>query len=471
MTSGSARGFVESTGRPLRRGAVASLYRREVLLLTALVLLSCGTAVDLGALSPAAITMVLAALALIALAARAPDAPAAPLFWACAVAGSAAGALVYGTRFVPFETYLAAVLVASCLLIVAAQGLLSGIGIAAATVTVLAMAVVIWRSDWLLPRDVVGSLSGAGNALLHGVNPYLTTFRMPAEVGPGLWTYRIVHFQYLPGAALVAAVGQLLGDVRFPALLALAALVASSMRLASTSPDERVRVRFVLALCLASPLTVLMLRNAWVDVYGVAAFAGWVALRRNHPRWATACLALSMTIKPTIAVLLVPWFVWSRSARRETLLAASAAGVLIVPFAITTGLSTFYQDVIGIQTQLGFRYDGLTLGAAIFALARHLPPIWFGPPAGAVIAVLALRRRPVDVSDMLIAGALLCTAGFVLAKWAFFNYYFMPAWMLILGVAGRGAAVGAPQDVALPAWRTPLRGIRRAADLNVEPAR
>jgi hypothetical protein len=194
-----------------------------------------------------------------------------------------------------------------------------------------------------------------------------------------------------------------------------------------------------------------MVHFAWVDVYPVAGFAGWVSLRRTHPRWALACLAFALTIKPTILVALVPALVWSRPARRAILLAAVAVAALVLPFALVTGVNAFYHDVIGIQTALGFRYDGLTLGATWFALTGHVPPVWIGPLVGAALALFALRRPPRDLADMLIAGAFLSTAGFLLAKWAFLNYYFIPVWLLVLALAGRGVAFEKESDIALPA--------------------
>jgi hypothetical protein len=53
------------------------------------------------------------------------------------------------------------------------------------------------------------------------------------------------------------------------------------------------------------------------------------------------------------------------------------------------------------------------------------------------------------------AAALLSTAAFLLTKWAFMNYYFIPVWLLVLAVAGRGIPFeAADDDIALP-WLLP----------------
>lgn len=443
------------------RGALRWLGRRETLLLLAVAALSRGTAVNFGTLSPEALALVVVGLGLTILAARAPQGDAGLATWTAAVAVCALSTLVYAGRLhIAEEAPLTLCLTAGCVLML--RG--GRVGGAAATATALVVAAMV-AAAWTwgrVPIDVFQSLHNAGSALLHGANPYLTTFRTPVEVAPGHWTDVTVHFQYLPAAALLAVPGAWLGDVRLLSVAAFIALIGFAAQCSRRSPQGRVRTRMLLALALASPLTLGMVHNAWVDVYCVAGFAGWVALRDDHRRLAIGCLACSMAVKPTIVVALLPWLVWSRSGRRDSALAALWAALLILPFAIATGFGAFYRDVIGVQAALGFRYDGLTVGAASYALTAHIPPAWLGGAAALGVAFHALRRRPERVDDLLMAGALIATAGFLLAKWAFFNYYFIPVWLLILATAARGTPLEAV-DVALPALRrrTPVRALRR----------
>ncbi len=434
------------------RRALTPVLKRELLLLAAVAALGRGATISTGVFSFEGVAFVVAAALLIALASRAPDGSAGSAAWACAVVACAATGLALAHLLgAPEEIDLAALLLGGTLIAVLATGRRVAVaGAAVAAVTLLGMAIVVWR--WgSVNIDVFDSLQNAASAVLRGGNPYATTFATPVLVAPGQFIDQTVHFQYLPGAALIVAPARLVGDVRIMSIVAFSALIAFAVLLARQSEESDKRPMRVLALCLAFPMTVLMVHFAWVDVYPVAGFAGWVSLRRTHPRWALACLAFALTIKPTILVALVPALVWSRPARREILLAAVAVAVLVLPFALVTGVNAFYHDVIGIQTVLGFRYDGLTLGATWFALTGHVPPVWVGPLVGAALALFALRRPPRDLADMLIAGAFLSTAGFLLAKWAFLNYYFIPVWLLVLALAGRGVAFEKESDIALPA--------------------
>jgi hypothetical protein len=61
---------------------------------------------------------------------------------------------------------------------------------------------------------------------------------------------------------------------------------------------------------------------------------------------------------------------------------------------------------------------------------------------------------------VLCAGALLSTAAFLLAKWAFLNYYFIPIRLLVFALAGRGVPFEeSDADVALP-WARLFPGLR-----------
>jgi hypothetical protein len=288
----------------------------------------------------------------------------------------------------------------------------------------------------------------------------MSSFTTPVAVGPFAFEPQTIHFQYLPAAALIVVPARVLGDVRVMSVLAFAALFVFAVRLAWESPDGRTRALRVLALCLALPTTVAVVHWGWVDVYSVVGLAGWVALRRTHQRWATACLVLCFTVKPLILIALVPALVWSRPARREIAVAAVLGAALILPFILITGAGSFYQDVVGIQAGLGFRYDALTLSAYLHSISGQVLPVWAGAAAGLTIAFFTLRRRPSDVSDVLIAAAILSTVAFLLAKWAFFNYYCIPGWLLVLAIAGRGVRFDEEADIALPAllrWRPAAR--------------
>jgi len=439
---------------------------REHLLLAAVAALSAGTTITFGFLAAPAIVFVLLALVLMWMALRAQPSTAGAGWWACAAALTASVYLVYASRLsLPVETALTFVLAAAVATIpTVSSHRARQAATAVAVTTLLAMAAAAWQ--WgVLDVDVFNSVQNASSALIHGVNPYLTTFVTPVQTGPHSFAYATIHFQYLPGVALLAAPARLLGDVRVMSVVAFAVLTLFTVLLATQSETGRERAPRILAMSLALPMTVAMVHYALVDVYAVAGFAGWMLLRREHPRWAVLCLVVALTIKPTILIALVAPLLWSRRARREVVYAAAGAALVVLPFMFITGVAAFYQDVLGIQVTLGFRYNGLTLSAAWYALTGHLVPVWFGLLAGVLVAATVLRRRPRDVADVMHAAALLSIAAFLLAKWAFLNYYFIPAWLLMLALAGRGVPFeAAAEDIALPRpWPGALRWPKQIA--------
>lgn len=446
---------------------------RELLLLAALAALSAGATVRLGTYSPASLELVVLGTLLMAGALRSGgETLAGKLPWTTLVGCTAAVVLIYGNPLgLPPVTWPAAVLVAAVVAMLIAptrmlQWTAAGIGALALGVTVT-LALRASQPD----IDVFQALQGASAAVLHGQNPYQPTFSAQAPASPFAFVNIPVHFEYLPGAALLTAPARIFGDVRLMSVIAFLAIFAFALRLAWQSPEPRVRTARISALCLALPMTVAIVYFSWVDVYSMAGFAGWIALRRSHRRWSIVFLVVTLTVKPVILIALVPVLLWSRRARQEAAAAVIFAALLILPFAFATGIGNFYQDVVGIQANFGFRGDGLTLNAAWYAITRTTLPVWFGLVAGALIAIFAIRRRPKDLADVLCSGALLSTSAFLLAKWAFLNYYFIPVWILVLAVAARGVPFeDSAADVALPtipfppSWRKWHR--RTAAEQN-----
>ena len=426
---------------------------REFLLLASLFVLSLGATIRLGTYSPSALELVVLAAVLMtgAMLSRR-DTPIGAPPWALLGGGTAVVALIAANPLgVPRVAWLGGVIVVATVgLLLLRAPVAQWITGAVAACALVAMLVVALGSQH--PGiDVFQSLQGASNALLHGQNPYQPLFPVEAAVGPFSYVTVPAHFDYLPGAAIITAPGRLLGDVRFMGVVALIALIAFAVRLARQSPEPRARLVRIGALCLALPMTVAVIYLSWVDIYSMVGFAGWIVLRRDHRRWSIAFLVITLTVKPVILIALVPALLWSRRARAEATVAAVVAVVVIMPFALATGIGNLYQDVVGIQASQNFRGDGLTLNSAWFAFSGQTLPVWFGLVMGAAVAVFALRRRPTDLADVLGSGALLSTAAFLLAKWAFLNYYFIPVWLLVFALAGRGVAFErSADDVALP---------------------
>ena len=422
----------------------------------------------LGMFSVTALADVLVAFGAMIVASRVPRGSAGRATWAAAVVLTATAAIRYAFRFgLPVEGLLTVALAALTAGSLYVQRLwLRSAVVAVAGMVLIEMTVIPWT--WGQESiDVFHSIQNAAAALLHWQNPYSATFTFSGVAGVPVLAP--VHFQYLPGVALVAVPGRVLGDVRIMSVAASAALIVFSAMLARQACDGRPRVSRVLALSLAIPTTVAMVQWAWVDLYAVAGMAGWLALRRDHRRWSVVLLAFALATKPTILIALVPFWIWSRSVRRELLIAVASATLLTLPFVLVTGLGAFYQDVIGVQASLPFRPDGLTLNSWWHQVTGNLLPVALTVGIGALIAAGVLRKRPTDVSDLAIAAAVLTTSGFLLAKWAFLNYYFIPLWLLVLALAGSGVVLKTG-DVCLPArldvrmarW-FPRHGLKQAA--------
>jgi hypothetical protein len=326
-------------------------------------------------------------------------------------------------------------------------------------------------SDWPWGSagvDVFAALQGAAQSVLHGQNPYGPVYRYFVESNSG---FVFGHFAYGPSVPLLASLGRLVGDVRVMSVVCVMAIVAGLWRLARQGDDPSQAHR-IAALALASPLMVGMIHEAWVDVYMMAGIVWWLALRRDHRRWSMVALAIGLMVKPTSLVLVAPAFLWSRRGRVEVAVAVAGSLVVIVPFALWTGVGTFVYSVFGYQLALPFRSDSLNLAAEIFRVANlRLPTAFPFLPLVVAAALIAWRGRPRTEGDLALQAAILNIVAFMLAKQAFFNYYFASEVMLLAAMAGAGLAL--PEgDVALPAVPgTPLRAGRERPGSQMPPRR
>ncbi len=309
--------------------------------------------------------------------------------------------------------------------------------------------------------DVFAAVTGATGALLHGHNPYtpLFFFHPPRT---------FEHFVYGPAVPVLAAPGYLLGDVRTMSIVAIAATIAGLWYLARQG-SLRADAHRVAAVAVACPFWAGMVVKSWVDVYMLAGFVWWLALRRDHRRWAVAALVVALCVKPTALIPLVPFFLWSRRARREITVAVAAAILVELPFALLTGPPTFLYATIGYQLVTPFRVDSLNIAALLFRHGGiHLPVLL---PVGAVVLgalLIAWRGRPRVEGELALQAALLTAAAWLLAKQAFFDYWFDCAVLLLAAMAAAGSTIAAG-DVSLPG-RPPPTGEVWAAPPRVAPA-
>jgi hypothetical protein len=295
--------------------------------------------------------------------------------------------------------------------------------------------------------DVFQFQQEASQALLHGQNPYSPVVRSPEIVAPGIYTHLQLHFPYGPILPVLEAPFRVIGDIRVLHIVAALITSVAALVLARRAGTLDRSACVVMAF----PLSIGMVLFSWVDVITMAGLAVWIVTFRSHPKLATFALALALGAKPTTLIALVPVFFWSTRARRQVIIAAVVAAIFVLPFALITGLSQFYYNVLGVQLEVLPRPDALTVNA--FLNEFHAPTLPFAGSLLVVTAatVLVLRRRPNSYGELLTATAILVTVSFLVAKWAFFNYYYIPAVLLMLAIAGNSLALDAPEMISPPA--------------------
>ena len=329
---------------------------------------------------------------------------------------------------------LAASAAALCLPLPRVSQLFAAVTAAAADIG-LALIQVTWGRA---PIDVFDFTQGAAQRLLHLQNPYGGIF---PSTTPGV---PYLHFPYLPGVLIATAPFRLLGDIRVANAAAMLVLFGSIWAVGRRHVGSPWSERWF-AIALAVPLPARMVLMAWPEVYLVAAIAAWLALREDHPRWGALVLGLGICTVPTpLPLLAIPWLWWP-SARREITAAAVLAIILCVPFAAWAGFGNFFHDVVVVQLHAPTRLDALTINSFLAHLHRGFLPTWVGILVPGLVLLLAAALGPRGWDSAFLLGSVLLTVIFLTAKWAFFDYYFIVVYAVILGLS-----LGPPQWEAKP---------------------
>jgi hypothetical protein len=295
--------------------------------------------------------------------------------------------------------------------------------------------------------DVFGFQQSAAQALLSGQNPYSPLIPSRNIVAPGVPAWLQLHLPYGPILPVLEAPFRLLGDVRILHIVAAVVTSVAALALARRAGTLDRTASVVMAF----PLTIGMVIFSWVDVITMAGLAVWLVCFRSHPKIATCALVIALGAKPTTLIALLPIFFWSIRARRQVIIAAIITAVFALPFAMITGFAQFYHNVLGIQLDLLPRLDSLTLNSYLNSLHLSILPFAVSALVIAVAAILVLRRRPATYGDLLSGTAILASVSFLVAKWAYFNYYYIPAVLLMLAIAGNGLVVDVPEMISPPA--------------------
>jgi signal transduction histidine kinase len=116
---------------------------------------------------------------------------------------------------------------------------------------------------------------------------------------------------------------------------------------------------------------------------------------------------------------------------------------------------------------LPFRTDSLNLAALLYQLTLiKLPTVLPFVPLAVAAALIVWRSRPRTAGDLALQAAILNIVAFILAKQAFFNYYFASEVLLLAAMAGAGLALP-EDDLALP----DVAGLLRRIGIRMPPRR
>ena len=298
----------------------------------------------------------------------------------------------------------------------------------------------------------------AADEIRHLRNPYTTDF---GPVLPSTW--RLVegfdgelvpnpvrhHFPYLPAAALVhvpfVAAAEAAGSQWDPRILGWMTLVGAVALIARRPETAWARTAAVLGL--GSAFTLVYLSWGTNDTFAAALAVGALAVADKTPRWSGVMLAVAVSAKLLLGVLIPPLLVviWTtggyRSLRRWWTFPATLAAT-IVPFLVLDP-AAFMDDTVWFNLGRSEpRMPTSGLGIPAFAPGFTGVPLFVVTLTGLVLAlvlpVAVTRRRP----SVWMAGA---TAGFALlavllpARTFQVNYLVLVAALVPLGFLSIGS--------------------------------
>ncbi len=271
--------------------------------------------------------------------------------------------------------------------------------------------------------DVYDALQEGTDHLLRGENPYTAPYRWDGAPF------------YPPFPFLVALPVRAAGlDMRLAnAFCDLAAAVA----LLGTA-WQRGRLRtgaFLAAAYLNFPRVPYLMDQAWYEPMLAAALGTGLLLAERGRRPGYFLLGLGLTGKP-YGVFLLPPLAKALGPRWKALLAGIvlAAAVVLLPFLLWEPRA-FLEKTFFYHLRNPIRYDGITLQAAAGNLCGIVvPPLLL--TAAAVLLIAGLTwRTPADGAAPAVPMAAALLIFCLLHSQAFFNYFYLGAYLLLLGLA------------------------------------
>jgi hypothetical protein len=307
-------------------------------------------------------------------------------------------------------------------------------GVAAHVATVL-LVPLIW--------DVGAIGEAAGRALLAGENPYLT------HVWHG-------GYPYLPVSAVASAIGILLGDVRWPSVIANAATVVLLV-VAGRRLDVPERGLQVAAIWIWTTGLLFVTSQAFYDPLMVAMSAGSLVVLLASPRraWLAGVLIGIAASTKQFGLGLIPYLpVRTPGAPVAALAAVITVVLLIAPFA-AWGLSPFANGTA--LSLVGEPPRAFALNVLILPDSRTMinMPVYVALALAAAASIWAARqssgRRWSDsIARWLAGSATLFLVAFALNGIGFVNYYMLVIglWLMLVLVADRRPAAPAQRTTS-----------------------
>jgi len=297
-------------------------------------------------------------------------------------------------------------------------------------------------------------------ALLHGRNPYTTTFtdiyhgtaqEKDREVyGQGMSEEGKLKFgfPYPPVSLYLATLGYAAaGDHRYAQL---AAMTLAGLFIAYCRPGRAAAL--AAALLLFTPRGFFVLGRGWTEPFVVLMLAATVFCACRNVRWGLAVsLGLLFAVKQymvfaaPLALLLVPppWTV--RSVLRLFIPAGVVAVVVSAPLALWDW-HAFYHSAATVQKVAPFREDALSYLVWIYHQHGTKLPVGVAFAALGAGIGLSLWRCPRDPAGFAAAVAMGYLPFIAFNKQAFANYYYFVIGALCCAVAAIPAGEGEPSD-------------------------
>jgi hypothetical protein len=287
----------------------------------------------------------------------------------------------------------------------------------------LALAIAYFAARVIAPHiiDIGTTTLAAGQALLHGQNPYA----LPIDTGPesaGFIGYKYMPLMIVDYLPLGAPLGQ--RGVLITNLIMLLASLWLMQRIAGTKLAP-------LALLMLPLLAEQIFAKGATDLAAVLPLVGALALIERNSFWCGVCVGLSIATKllPGVAVLpaLIP------ATRRDLFAAGVVVGLLpVVPFVIA-GPQDFWGNIVLFNlARLPDSTSWLQAAPASIASAVHL---LFA--AAILVAAFYVWRRSPPVIARAVLAAMFGIAAILAGPGAHHNYqlWWLPFYALALALA------------------------------------